>query len=105
MLPLTARPRTGPDAFGAQLVRLPVAVAKAASLDRNTPSTWVKSPPMYSVLPSAEGVMTHALASRLWLKGSRSPVEALKAARWLRGTSPVPRAAPGGRTEVKSPLA
>jgi hypothetical protein len=39
-----------------------------------------------------------------WLKEvMRAPVVALNAARWSRATSPEPAAAPGGRTDVKSP--
>jgi hypothetical protein len=64
----------------------------------------VKSPPAYTVWPSAliESTLTEPLTS--WLNEVISaPVLALKAARWLRATSPDPAAAPGGRTLVKSP--
>jgi hypothetical protein len=63
----------------------------------------VKSPPMYSLALLGEGSRLKTVELTLCLKLVSAPVVALNAARWLRATSWVPGAAPGGRTLVKDP--
>ncbi len=81
-----------------------MAVLNAATRLRATPSTVVKSPLMYMIEPSGLAtrsrtvplaVCTHVVSS--------APLLVLKRAMRVRVTSPVPAAAPGGRTEVNSP--
>src|SRR5450631_3906478 len=87
-------------ALGAQLVREPVAVLKAARWLRNDPFTWVKLPPTYSVLPSGDAARAVTFPSSVGSKDvTRAPVLALSSARSVRATSPVPEGSPGGRTE------
>ena len=63
---------------------------------------------MYKVLPDTASAVTWAAAVPVIVglkEVFRAPVLALKAARKVRATSPVPSGSPGGRTEVNWPPA
>ena len=72
-----------------------------ARRDVPAPPTCVNAPPRYTFDPTT--LIARTVPFAFGFHGSSAPVERLTAATWLRATSPVPAAAPGGRIDVNWP--
>src|SRR4051812_43871770 len=83
----------------------PVAVSKAAKLNRVAPLTWLNDPPTYSREPSGDSARALTVPLIFGANDVATPVLMSYARMLERGISPVPAAAPAGRAFEKLPPA